>query len=465
MSQIPPENAESQAIGEQILPEKADSQAQIREQLRTLTEPHTTSCQALGDPSAQNHNDGEDIHKRFGKKPLHRYLHDAEGVPMSIAQHPEAFVDALVYTDERDLELLRALAGKVDYHPDNSRLSHEALERYPPYRAKVFEWIADKPSRVNRIGAVKGTDMFIHGEPGGGKTTLALSMVMWRMQVNNETCIWAESVDESGTNERTEWLALAPYATLAIPEGMNTRVRIVPEAHGVDEFEVTPEDIARDVIRYESVQDLMSQLLPGQFYVVFPDPLHRGCRDVSKFNFFDYRMTTPVDEDGPTKPTDADHWWFAFVAHRITGDVFVHPTFVNLDEAGNILDADAEKDAHEHYDKIKWFRNKYADARKKGLSFSYQAHALSEVHRFARQKIRWRLTMNGNSPPLGRTLPGDRSCPLNEDLTSDMDTGEGMPWKAPNFAKLKWPNMKGDARLDAEVSIDFLNWQEAVGSV
>jgi hypothetical protein len=313
------------------------------------------------------------------------------------------------------------------------------------------------------MGAPEGTDMFVHGEPGGGKTTLALSMIQWRMQVNNETCIWAESVDESGTNERTEWLAFAPFATLAIPAGMKTRVRIVPEDVTVDEFVVDPAEIARDVIRYESIQDLMGQLLPGQFYVVFPDALHRGCSEVSKFPFYSYQETTPPGEDGPDQPTDADQWWFAFVAHRISGDVFPHPTFINLDETGAILDADAERDEHQHYDKIKWFRDKYADARKKNLSFAYQAHALAEVHTFARQKIRWRLTMNGNSPPIGRKLPGERSCPLETDLTSGMDDGMGVAWKAPNFAKVKWPNLKKDARLDAEVSIDFTNWQRAVG--
>jgi hypothetical protein len=143
--------------------------------------------------------------------------------------------------------------------------------------------------------------------------------------------------------------------------------------------------------------------------------------------------------------------------------VFPHPTFLNLDEAGNILDADAGRDIHQHYDKVKWFRDKYADARKKGLTFAFQAHALSEVHSFARSKIRWRLTMNGNQPPIGRTLPGDRSCPIETDLTSDMDAGEGVIWKSPNFAPVKWPNLKGDTRLDAEVSIDFRDWQQAVG--
>lgn len=450
----------SQAIGK-----RASSRREIEEQLRELTEPHTKSRQAVGNINAKNHHDGEVIHQHFGLKPLHKWLHRAAKTNSSVATFPRAFVDMMVYTDERDMELLDALAGDVEYDPDEFYPTHEALEQYRPYRAKVMEWIASETHRVRDVRSVGGTDMFMHGEPGGGKTTLGLSTQMWQQQVNNATVIWAESVDESGTNERTEWLLMAPFATLCIPEGLDTSVRIVPkEITGVDPFQVDVEAIARDVIRYESVDDLMQQLIPGQFYVVFPDPLHRGCRDVSKFNYFNYTETTPDGETGPTQPTDADHWWFAFIAHRISGDVFNHPTFINVDEAGNILDADAERNVHEHYDKIKWFRNKYADARKKGVSFGYQAHALSEVHRFARQKIRWRVTMPGNAPPIGKKLPGDRSCPIETDITSRLPPGQAAMWKAPHFAEIKWPNLKRKATtLDAEVSIDFVNWQNAVG--
>lgn len=446
-----------------IVTEQATTQEEIRRQLREVTAPHTKSAQAVGDYKAKNHNDGEHLHRHFSIPPLHKYLAKADRHDAAVAKFPRAFVDAIVYTTDRDLQLLEDLEGKVDYDFRDPHPSHEALERYNPLRAKVMEWIADDPKRIRSVRAVKGTDLFMHGEPGGGKTTLGLSLALWRMQVNNETFIWAESLDESGTNERTEWLAFAPFATVAVPKGLDPRVRIVPEDVTVDSFEVDLEDIARDVIEYDSVQDFTEQLMPGQFYVVYPDPLHRGAEDVSKFNYINYNQTTPQGEDGPTQPTDADQWWFAFVAHRISGDVFPHPTFINLDEAGNLLDADAAKDVHQHYQKIKWFRDKYADARKKGVSFGYQAHSLSEVHKFARQKIRWRVTMPGNAPPIGRKLPGERRCPINTDLTSDMQAGTAIIWKAPHFAEIRWPNLKRGVTLDAEVSIDFLNWQRATG--
>jgi len=450
-----------------ITRQQATTQAEIRAQLETITEPHETSCQALGDVTKSNHNDGDAIHDYFEQPPLHKYLAQADRQDAAVARYPRAFVDMMLYTDGRDKDLIGDLAGEVDYDFRDPNPSHEALERYPPYRAKLIEWICDDPRRAREIRSVGGTDMFMHGEPGGGKSTLALSTAWWRMENNNETYIWAESVDESGTNERTEWLSFAPFATIAIPEGLDTTVRIVPKEPTVNEFQVDVEDIARDVIRYESITDLLSQLMAGQFYVVFPDPLHRGCEAVSKFNFFNYRQVTPRGEEGPDRPTDADQWWFAFVAQRISSDEFVHPTFINLDEAGNLLDPDAAKDIHQHYQKIKWFRDKYADARKKGLSFGYQAHSLSEVHKFPRQKIRWRVTMPGNEPPINRTLPGERSCPMNTDLTSSLDPGYAYVWKSPHFAEIRWPDLKSKPkdkpRLDAEVSIDFRRWQEATG--
>lgn len=458
-----------------IVEPQASTQAEVKRQLEAITDPHERSRQALGDPTARNHNDGEYLHKHFNVPPLHKYLGKQEAraaergeEPPSVVRFPRAFVDSILYTDERDLKLIRQLAAQdlVDYDFRDPHPSHEALERYPPLRAKMIEWVADDPKRAKALRSVKGTDMWAIGEPGGGKTTLGLSAALWRMEINNETFIWGESVDESGTNDRLEWLSFAPFATLAVPADLGVRVRIVPKHVGVEEFEVALEDICRDVIYYESVDGLLEQLQPGQFYVVYPDPLHRGCDAASRFNYFNFREVTDNGEPGPNEPTKADHWWFAFIARRISADKFVHPTFINFDEAQKVLDADARKDIHQHYEKVKWYRDKYADARKKGVSFGYQTHSLSDIHRFGREKIRWRITMAGNAPPIGRRLPGDRYCPIEQKVyTTNMDPGYAAIWKGEHFAKLRWPELKAKARLDAEVSIDFTRWQEATGGV
>jgi hypothetical protein len=62
--------------------------------------------------------------------------------------------------------------------------------------------------------------------------------------------------------------------------------------------------------------------------------------------------------------------------------------------------------------------------------------------------------MPGTEPPLNRTLPGDKSCPMEADYTSGMDPGEGQIWNTNNYASISWPNLKQGIRLDAEVSVD-----------
>lgn len=248
---------------------------------------------------------------------------------------------------------------------------------------------------------------------------------------------------------------MAPWATLALPEGLPVRVRVVPYETSVEPFEVPLRDLARDVIRYRSLRDLNRQLMPGQFYVVYPDPYHRGAGEVSRHRYWGPDAVTPRGEDGPDEPTPANHWWFAYIAARITQDEYLHPTTIAADEAGNWIDTDAKKDVHDSYQKNDWLSKKFADARKKGLSLDTMTHAISELFARYRMKQRWWVTMNGVEPPIGKTLPGDKSCPMVADYTSGMDPGEGQIWNTNNYASISWPNVKREARLDAEISIDF----------
>ena len=330
----------------------------------------------------------------------------------------------------------------------------------------MLEWIADDDgdrtgyrsagSRTLDAWTAGGSDYFAYGKPGSGKSTLMQFTAATLMQLNNETVLLADTLDDSGTNERSEWLALAPWTTIAIPEGIPVSVRIVPDSPQVGPFEVDLEDICRDVVRYSSPRDLVGELLEGQFYVVFPDPLHRGCEDVSRHAYHGPGRVTPVGEPGPSSPTPADQWWFAFVQARIKFSEFNHWTSILFDEAGNLFDPDAEKDEHDEYQKIRKYAKDFADARKNGVSVFSYAHALSEVTHFFRAKQRWWVTMGGASPPIGKSLPGDKSCPIPTDrYTRDMSAGEAMSWNTNNYASFSWPNIKRGARLDAEVSIDF----------
>jgi hypothetical protein len=446
--------------------QEVSTEAEIRKQMDRVFETHDKSAQALGDPTHRAHNDGQDIYKKMGIAPFHRYLHVCEEAGQNVATYPSAWATPLIHLKEREIELLEQLSGEIEYDPDDPNPSHEALERYPPQRAKTLEWIAadtgdrtgwgSAGSRTLDAWTAGGSDYFAYGPPGAGKSTLMQFTAATLMQCNNETVLLADTMDDSGTNERSEWLALAPWTTIAVPAGIPVSVRIVPDSPQVPAFEVELEEICRDVVRYSSPRDLLSQLMEGQFYVVFPDPLHRGCEDASRFAYHGPDRVTSVGEPGPSSPTPADQWWFAFVQARIKFDEFGHWTSILFDESGNLFDPDASKDAHDEYDKIRKFAKDFADARKKGVSVFSYAHALSEVIHFFRAKQRWWVTMGGTKPPIGKTLPGDKSCPINtERYTREMESGEAMAWNTKNYASISWPNVKRGARLDAEISIDF----------
>jgi len=293
--------------------QEVSTEREIREQMARVFDTHDKSAQALGDPTAPNHNDGENIYQELSMAPFHKYLNLCERKGQNVATFPSAWVTPLVHLKEREIQLLDQLVGEVEYDPNDPHPTHEALERYPLPRAKALEWIAadtgDRTgwsasgSRTLDAWTAGGSDYLAHGAPGSGKSTLMNSTIAWLQQLNNETVLLADTLDDSGTNERSEWLALAPWTTIAVPAGIPIDVRIVPESPEVAPFSVDLEDICRDVVRYESPRDLLGKLLEGQFYVVFPDPLHRGCEEASRFAYHGPDRVTPVGEPGPSSST------------------------------------------------------------------------------------------------------------------------------------------------------------------
>lgn len=443
-----------------------ETKAAIRDQMDRVFETHDKSAQAHGDATHAAHNDGQDIYKRLGFAPFHKYLALNERREKNVATYPTAWVAPMVHLSEREIELVESLVGEVNYDPSEPYPSHEALEAFPRPRAKVLEWIADDDgsrtaykARANRTidaWTAGGSDYFAHGPPGAGKSTLMQFTAGTLMQTSNETVLLADTLSDDGTNERSEWLALAPWTTIAVPEGIPVDVRIVPESPHATPFTVDLKEICRDVVTYSDPVDLLGQLVEGQFYVVFPDPLHRGCEDVSRYAYHGPDRVTPVGEPGPSAPTPADQWWFAFIQARIKNDRFNHWTSLLIDEAGNLLDPDAEKDEHDTYQKIRQLAKDFADARKKGVSVFTFAHALSEVTHFLRAKQRWWITMEGATPPVGKKLPGDKRCPMQTArYARNLEKGEALVWNTTNYASINWPNIKREVRLDAEVSIDF----------
>lgn len=430
----------------------------LKAQLQRATEPHTKSRQAVDGRPMDRHVDGANIYRRLGLAPWHKYLDAADRAGKNVARYPGALVDALAHVSDRELDALRKIASEgVEYDPDDPDVSHPALrETHNTHarRAKLLEWLAADPRRVKALTA-GGTDCQLVGSPGSGKTTAALYHAATMLAANEETVVWADTLDESGTNERLEWLAFAPWTTLALPAGYRARVLVHPSDPSLPAFEWDVHHLCRDVVRYDSPEDLLGQLEPGQFTVVYPDPAFRGCRDVSKWAYWPPRALGAPG--APGEPTAPVHWWFAFVGAFVSRDVYGHPTTLVVDEAGNWLDPDARANAHQGYEKVKWLSEKFADARKKGLSVWTLTHALAELHPKFRAKQRWWATMAGNEPPATGTLPGGKSCPIDvPQRCLRLDVGECQVWTTNRWCEQHTPNVKSLARVDAKISINLL---------
>lgn len=115
----------------------ADSQQEIREQLRAVTDFHEKSAQAVGDLEGNRHVDGQNIYQRFGIPPFYKYIARAERHGKNVAEYPSALVAPLLHVTNREIEVLREI--DVEFDPSTRAVSHEVLEEIWPQRAKLLE--------------------------------------------------------------------------------------------------------------------------------------------------------------------------------------------------------------------------------------------------------------------------------------------------------------------------------------
>jgi energy-coupling factor transporter ATP-binding protein EcfA2 len=208
-----------------------------------------------------------------------------------------------------------------------------------------------------------GTDVFARGKPGSGKSTLLNYLSARLMDINEETVVWR------GSTSRSEWLPLAPWTTLCLPEGVEVDARLESRKKSEPSVPLDVDDleeIVRDVQRYSDPIDLNHRVLePGGFHVVFPDPELRGCAEI-------YRADddTPAKRDNLFSEEDpATHWWFGWFLGRVNHGPH-HWTTLVLDEIGDVVPQDAQKDQFGTYQKVDLMKDAWVDARKHGLSVS-----------------------------------------------------------------------------------------------
>jgi hypothetical protein len=373
---------------------------------------------------------------------------------MSSYQHPDGLetTPAEVLEEFKDPHLKsREVTGHHNAHTDARDMrQHFGI---PPFDPDAFEWGLVDDVLVHEVDAdagrtAGGTDVFAVGAPGSGKSSLANYWAVRLSEINDEKVVWRASAS------RSEWLPLAPWATLWLPEG-DVEARLRPTDPRESAVRVGVEDleeIVRDIERYATPRDLNDSMDSG-INIVYPDPAMAGCQTVVEQSA---RQVEPPDgreelfsPDDPTK-----HWWFAWVLDRVDSGPHDWTTWI-CDEIGDICPHGARKDSYATYQKVELLKDTWVDARKHHLSIFGFGHSEADVHGMVRRKMRWRVAMPKSSNPTSASgIVGFQTVPMRTDMTSDWGPGRALMFTESSFQQFRWKPMPTgtDWKLHVRVS-------------
>jgi hypothetical protein len=296
-----------------------------------------------------------------------------------------------------------------------------------------------------------GTDFLARGKPGSGKSTLGCYSTIRLLEINDEKVVWR------GSSSRSEWLPLAPWTVLCLPEGVDVSARLESKDPtdpavllDVDDLE----QIVRSVERYSDPVDLNRRILkPGQFHVVYPDPRLRGCQEIYELDD-EKRYDTPPKRDTLFSSEDpATHWWFAWALARVNHGPHHWTTWI-CDEIGDLAPQSASKDNFGTLQKVELLKDTWVDARKFGLSIFLFAHSEVDIHQLIRHKIRWRIQMPGMANPTSSSdLIGFESVRMDSDMTSRMDVGEALMYNETNFDRFSWDDIPDPTSYKLKIEV------------
>jgi len=288
------------------------------------------------------------------------------------------------------------------------------------------EW---EPSEGRVAG---GTDLLATGKPGSGKSTLAAYLAIRLVEINDEKVVWR------GSPSRSEWLPVARWSTLWLPDGeVDAVLEPKNKTRGSVEVDVDElEDIVREVRRYRSTRDLL-ELMDRGINVVYPDPELRGCQEVLDRSA--RLVDTPPDRDELFSSEDpTKHWWFGWFLDRVDRGPHDFTTWI-ADEIGDIAPQNAPKDSFGSYQKIELLKDSWVDARKHGLSVFAFGHDESDLSSMIRKKIRWRIAMPTSANPTSASgLSGFESVPMRTDITSNWGPGRAIAFDESAFQQFGW---------------------------
>ncbi|MFC7137572.1 hypothetical protein ACFQRB_16230 [Halobaculum litoreum] len=137
----------------------------------------------------------------------------------------------------------------------------------------------------------------------------------------------SEAVVWRGSTSRSEWVPLAPWATVCLPASCDAEARL-ESTNSAGSRSVALEDVVREVRYYEDPRDLFeNHVQPGKFHVVYPDPQMRGCQEVYEDCPYEYELE--FSDGDPVQ-----HWWTAAVLARVhSGPYHFFVSFI-IDEIG-----------------------------------------------------------------------------------------------------------------------------------
>lgn len=289
-----------------------------------------------------------------------------------------------------------------------------------------------------------GTNALAIGEKGSGKSTLALWLAIRLMEANDEAVIWR------GSPSRSEWLPLKQWTKLMLPASAAVEADWQPEdiREGSGGEPADLESEVDEVVYYDGLRDLLDQLEPHQFHVVYPDPGFRGCEQImgeSEYSPHPVQFTTPAEAEEPEEQTPTIHWWFAFLVARLEHGPYDWTSLI-FDECADLAPDSARADKSQTYEKVLSLRRVMADSRKYFLSLFFFGHHEENLHSKIRRTVQWRVNMpdgtanpcqsNNDRPPVGFN-----QLKMKYDVMSRQSVGRGLWWTETNFTRFTWSDI------------------------
>jgi len=158
------------------------------------------------------------------------------------------------------------------------------------------------------------------------------------------------------------------------------------------------------------------------------------------------------------------HWWYGWVLSLVERGPFPWTSWF-CDEVQSLAPEGAASDKYGTLLKIRLLGEATEDLRKNGVTRWFAGHKDKHLHNLLRDRVRWRIAMNGSANPHGSSSPvGMETVPMNHDLTSGWDVGEALLYNESSFEPISWPNIEKPINGDLKVYLNKAGSQSSTPS-